>query len=481
MNFDSRLLTRIRSILTFALSITYLGNLAIKSPAIEDLIFVLLLIVLGLSFMEVSGSSRAIGYATFTISSILLLYTKAPLGVWREALHSNLFFVVMFVMVPLLGIPIQHGGYTQALEGVFERYIKTNSRYYLLVSFLSAFVGILVNIAVVPLVYQICRNSRLSSNHKLLSSAISRGFSTCTIWAPTTAAIALVVQLTGSNWATFFPFAITGGIIIGIVGYVMTIYEERRTIQRLGVIGESISIVGYTPLIEEFTPEEANQPGEGYQVTKIIELCAFAIFLISGIAIISWATGISTIAIVSISGLIYPLIWLLLIKRLPVFWQEFKGDYFYYRLPAIKNEMILFIGAGLLAHSVNYSNLGDYVPKMLTYVVGTNALFLTLVILGSSLCISALGVHPIVTVTILGGTVQAAAYGVSPTYLALVLAACWSIGTAISPSSANVIAVSSIVGESPLRVSIHWNGLYTLFSVIALVGFLTVMRTLGVL
>ncbi|MEL1135735.1 C4-dicarboxylate ABC transporter [Desulfitobacterium sp. THU1] len=474
MSFHSQLLTHIRSILTFALSIAYLGNLAIKSPTIEDLIFVLLLIVLVLSFKEVSGSSRMIGYASFTISSILLLYTKAPLSVWREALHSNLFFVVMFVMVPLLAIPIQHGGYTQALKGVFERYIKTNSRYYLLVSFLSAFVGILVNIAVVPLVYQICRNSRLSSNHKLLSSAISRGFSTCTIWAPTTAGIALVVQLTGSNWAMFFPFAITSGIIIGIVGYVMTIFEERRTIPRHGVIEESISIEGSTP-------GESNSSGEGHQLTKIIELCAFAIVLISGIAIISWVTGISTIAIVSISGLIYPLIWLLLIKRLPVFWQEFKGDYFYHRLPAIKNEMILFIGAGLLAHSINYSHLGDYVPKMLSYVVGTNALLLTLVILGSSLCISALGVHPIVTVTILGGTVQAAAYGVTPTYLALVLAACWSIGTAISPSSANVIAVSSIVGESPLRVSIHWNGLYALFSVIVLVIFLTIMRDLGIL
>lgn len=369
----------------------------------------------------------------------------------------------MFVMVPLLGIPIHRGGYTQALEGVFERHIKTNSRYYLLVSFLSAFVGILVNIAVVPLVYQICRNSSLSSNHKLLSSAISRGFSTCTIWAPTTAGIALVVQLTGSNWSAFFPFAIASGVMLGIVGYVMTIFEERKTIQGIGVIGES-------------TPA-----GEGYQVTKIIELSAFSIVLIIGIAIISWATGISTIAIVSILALIYPLIWLALIKRLPVFWQEFKGDYFNLRLPAIKNEMILFIGAGLLAHSINYSHLGDYIPQLLSFLVGTNALLLTLVILGGSLSVSALGVHPIVTVTILGGTVQAAAYGVSPTYLALVLAACWSIGTAISPSSANVIAVSSIVGESPLRVSIHWNGLYAFFSVIALVVFLTVMRTLGVL
>lgn len=224
-------LTRIRSLLTFGLAVTYLGNLLIKSQVIEISILILMISVILLSFIAVTGSSKIIGYLSFAVSIALLLHSDAPLSVWQQALQDNLFLVVMFIMVPLLGIPIQHGGYTQALQGLFERHVNSDSRYYLLVSFLSAFVGVLVSLAVVPLVYQVCRNSSRSTNHKLLSSAISRGFSTCIIWAPTTAAIALVVQLTGSTWPTFFPIAIFCGIIVGAVGYIMTVFEGREKIK----------------------------------------------------------------------------------------------------------------------------------------------------------------------------------------------------------------------------------------------------------
>lgn len=458
---DGIIFTRIRSILTFCLGISFLGNLFLKSSLINDLILVLMLIVIALSFIVVTGTSKVIGYVSFAVSIILLLYSHAPLNVWQQALQENLYIVVMFAMVPLLGIPIQHGGYTKALEGVFKRYVDTNSRYYLLVSFISAFVGILVNVAVVPLVYEICRASSRSSNKKLLSSAISRGFTTCTIWAPTTAAIALVVKLTGTEWPVFFPYAISFGIIAGIVGYTMTIFEERRA--------------------ESEPHSNAEEPAEDFYLPKVVELSVFGMILIAGIAVISLVTGVSTIIVVAIASLIYPVIWLGIIKRLPIWLREFKGDYFNNRLPTLKNEIILFVGAGLLATSINYSHLGDYVPAILSQLVGSNVLLLTVVIIGITLLISALGVHPIVTVTIIGGTVQAATYGVTPTYLALVLATSWAMGISISPSAANVIAVSGIVGESPIQVGIRWNGLYVLIASVVFIFVLTFLRMVGLL
>lgn len=420
-----------------------------------------MIIVIVLSFTVVTGTSKLIGYGSFALSIFLFLYSNAPLSVWQQALQENLFLVVMFTMVPLLGIPIQHGGYTKALQGVFERHVNTNSRYYLLVSFISAFVGVLVSLAVVPLVYEICRASSRSSNKKLLSSAISRGFTTCTIWAPTTAAIALIVQLTGTEWPMFFPFAILCGIIAGVVGYIMTIFEEKRA--------------------ESDPNSNAEEPGEDFKLSKVVELSVFGMILIAGIAIISLITGVSTIIVVSLASLIYPVIWLGIIKRLPILLREFMGDYFNNRLPTLKNEIILFVGAGLLANSINYSHLGDYVPQILSQLVGSNVLLLTVVIIGITLIFSALGVHPIVTVTIIGGTVQAATYGVTPTYLALVLAISWAMGISISPSAANVIAVSGIVGESPIQVGIRWNGLYVLVATTVLILSITFLRMVGLL
>ena len=82
---------------------------------------------------------------------------------------------------------------------------------------MAAFVGVLISIAAVPLTYEVSRASGCNYDEKLLASALSRGFITCMIWAPTSATIALVVQLTGVDWVAFLSFC-----------YRMCAYRRRR-------------------------------------------------------------------------------------------------------------------------------------------------------------------------------------------------------------------------------------------------------------
>lgn len=320
--------SRLRSILTFGIAIIFLSNLFVKSDFLQDLNLVMMLVVIFLSFLVVSGTTLIIGSMLFLLSIILFLSYGAPLSIWLQALQENIYLVVMFALVPLLGIPIRHGGYFEALRGLFQRYVYNDSRFYLLVSFVSAFVGVLVNLAVVPLVLQISQASSKSSNRKLLSSAIVRGFATCTIWAPTTAAIALVVQLSGASWLTFSPFAVLCGVIAGLTGYFLTMYEEKKA--------------GNDPLAAGEEPAGEFDPG------KVIELSIFSIILIAAIAVLSFVTGIHTIVVVSLASIIYPIAWLGIIGKLQILVREFK-IYFNESLPKLQNEIILFMGAGLFA------------------------------------------------------------------------------------------------------------------------------------
>lgn len=451
------LISKLRSLLTFCIAIIFLGNLFIKSNLIQNLNLIILLIVIVFSFIAAAGTTLLIGSMSFGLSIILFLYYHAPLSVWQQAFQENIYLVVMFTLVPLLGIPIQHGGYFEALQGLFKRYVYNDSRFYLLVSFVSAFVGVLVNLAVVPLVLQISRASTISSNKKLLSSAIVRGFATCTIWAPTTAAIALIVQLSGASWPLFFPYAILCGIISGLVGYFITMNEEKKT-------GNPFA-----------SPDQ--EPDEEFDMQKVIELSVFSISLIAAIAGVSFITGIPTVIVVSLASLIFPVIWLGFIGRLQILIRELTG--YFNGLPKLKNEIILFMGAGLLATSINYSHLGNYIALILSFLVGQNALLLAVLIILSILILSALGIHPIIPVTIIGGTLKAAAYGVTPTYLALILAISWSMGISISPSSATVIALSGLTGLSPIHVGPRWNALYVLIASAVMLAILTFARIIG--
>lgn len=203
-----------------------------------------------------------------------------------------------------MSIPVQHGGYGESLREVFVRYANTDSRYYALVSSMAAFVGVLISIAAVPLTYEVSRASGCNYDEKLLASALSRGFITCMIWAPTSATIALVVQLTGVDWVAFFPFAIACALIAGAVGFLMTFVRDEAA---------------------KASSDEAEAPAGKIDAGKVVELSAFAFLLVVSVAATSQLGGLSAIVVVAMASLVFPVAWMAAIGRLPTYAREFRG------------------------------------------------------------------------------------------------------------------------------------------------------------
>jgi DcuC family C4-dicarboxylate transporter len=467
----SIMLCRIRSMLTFVLAISYLMNVFIASAVLHNFSIFIMIIVIMLSLPAVTGSSRIIGYASLALSIFLLLIYQAPLNIWKQAIEENIYLVVMFTLVPLLGIPIEHGGYSQALQGTFQRYVNTNNRFYLFVSFISAFMGVLVSLAVVPLVYQITKASAKSKNTRLLATAISRGFTTCTIWAPTTAAIALIVQLTGVKWTEFFPVALLCGIICGFVGYILYRLEDKSRLEDKRLADKRTDMVAIS---EKAFPDE-------FKGVKVAELCGFGIVLLVSITAISILADLMTIIVVSLAALIFPVIWMGLLKRLSIYLQVVKEHYFKVSLPKLKNELVLFVAAGFLATGISYSHLGDYIPLLLNYIVGNSAFLFSVLVIFASTILSMLGVHPIITVIIIGNTVNPSFYNISSNYLALILAISWAMSVTVSPTAATLIAISGITGESTITIGSRWNLVYVITASAVMVLVITLLKAFGLL
>lgn len=447
-----------RSAVTFFFGLSYLANAILKVPLLDDLNTGLLVIVIVMSFTASTGSSRIIGAALFSLGGALLAYAYAPLEVWIRSLQENAYLIVMFIMVPLLGIPVQHGGYSQSLREVFARYARSSSRFYALVSIMSAVVGVLISIAAVPLAYEVSRTSCHSDDKKLVSAALSRGFVTCMIWAPTSATIALVVQVTGIDWVVFAPYALVCALIAGAVGFLMTHAQERAGGAR---------------------PYMAEEAAGTLDVRNVVELCTFALLLIASIAAISQFLGLSVIMVVAMASLVFPLVWMTAIKQLPIYAAVFKDDYCKNKLPQTKNQILLFAGAGMLAYSIGYSHAGDVIAGSLVLLTGQNVLLLTVAVIGITLVASAVGMHPIAAVAVMGGALSASNCGATPVYLALVLCISWAMGNAVCPASANVVAVSDMVGQSPVKVGLRWNGPYVLVTTAVLIVVLACLRAAG--
>jgi hypothetical protein len=211
---------------------------------------------------------------------------------------------------------------------------------------------------------------------------------------------------------------------------------------------------------QEAIQQSLGEQSEGVNWEKIAELGFFGLVLIGGIVVASQLTGIATVTVVSMAAIIFPVVWLAAIGCLPRWWTEVRGSYFHIALPKVKNEVVLFAGAGFLATAIDISAFSQLAPIVLERLVGDSPLFLSLVIISLVVLLSALGVHPIITVTVIGSILQAEYYHVTPTFIALILTTGWALGAAVSPSSATNISVASLVDRSVLEVS-RWNLGYT--------------------
>ena len=191
-------LQAVRSVLTFCFGIGYIANVFLAQSLLALINTITLILAVILSFIATKGSTRMIAAVLFIVGAFLLFYTQAPLDVWEKALLENGYLLAMFIMVPLISLPVRYGGYNESLEALFDRFGNSKSRFYGLVSVMTAFLGVLVSIASVPLTCEVARSSHFATNARILATALSRGFITCLFWAPTTATIALSLQLTGA-------------------------------------------------------------------------------------------------------------------------------------------------------------------------------------------------------------------------------------------------------------------------------------------
>lgn len=475
-------LQAVRSVLTFCFGIGYIANVFLAQSLLALINTITLILAVILSFIATKGSTRMIAAVLFIVGAFLLFYTQAPLDVWKKALLENGYLLAMFIMVPLISLPVRYGGYNESLEALFDRFGNSKSRFYGLVSVMTAFLGVLVSIASVPLTCEVARSSHFATNARILATALSRGFITCLFWAPTTATIALSLQLTGANWLSVLPFGLLFAIIAGFIGWMMTTIRENLIARRSQLntslsknkndthIDANLNSSSLHPSKYEVT---SHQPHSGvFDRKKIIELVLFSVLYIVAVMLVGQCLRISIIVAVALMSILIPIIWMVAIKRVTLFKQKVKDEYVAVKLPNVKGQMILFTAAGVLASGISYSGVGEMAVTTLLQITNGGALEATILVMILALVCSAFGVHPLVYTTVIGGSLTAAQLGVSPVYMALLLAMGWALGNAVCPTSANSIAVSQLVERSPFKLALNWNVSYVLVSTVILVAFL---------
>jgi hypothetical protein len=268
---------------------------------------------------------------------------------------------------------------------------------------------------------------------------LTRGYAAASFWSPFFAAMATAL--------TYAPGARIGaltsvGVPLAAIGLTLTTLELNRD-----------------------SPETFRGYPMSLRSLWLPALLAGAILLVHELA-----PSISILGIIALLGptMTLAVLWLRHPQPLLAFRGHVTGG-----LPLMRNELILFLAAGLMAAGLAavMETLGGWVP--FDHFGGPQA---AAVVVITVLC-SLLGIHPVVSIAAFGTLL--APLAPDQDLLAMAFLAGWSIGVVMSPLSGQNLMLQGAFGVRPAAM-LRWNGLYGLIMLVvaclALIFYAAAMR-----
>ncbi|MGO2508335.1 MAG: hypothetical protein ACTH6Y_05020 [Vibrio hibernica] len=384
------------SIITVLLSVGVIlsvCHLILNLPLIYGGIFIAASLLFTLSNLSVIVKFQVYSLITIGIGSLLFAaYHHQPVQ-WAKAitLNSPLICIVLGAsMLKLICLPSQQRKQASGTKGIWQTLVSTH------------LFSSVINISAMYLAADFFqRTIRVSHAH---AAILSRAYTLSMLWSPMMAGMAIAL--------TWSPDASIGYLFIMGVPMAMLclIFTAREATTLEG--GEYQSFQGVSMGLNDL------------KVPGSLTLCILLInywFQIDSIPLL--VAGMSIFFVFFMMSIKYPKQGL---RRI--------GQYALTQLPAMKNEVALFIAAGVFAQGLS-SLFVIFIPGQLELTINWVGCSLIVIIIIS---LAYIGLHPIASIAIIGSYLHNASF--SPNMLALSFLTAWSFGSLASPFSGTTMA-----------------------------------------
>lgn len=447
---------KIQGIAIGSLALAYILTQFFSLPQLEVWVSVIILTLIVWILPSIRGSILWICLVLLVTGGSLMLYHHVPLVEWANALRVNLTLVSVFLLVPLLGIPVRTGGYVAALKVVLFRKLNDPNLFFLGTTMLTHILGVVLNIGAISIVYELTKASQMP-NPRLVANAINRGFVTALYWSPYFSAMALILSQFPNIWSSIVGYALALVLVSFGVSYAIE-WPLLRSVPR--VQGEATKEVD-----DEQELEKAKR--------KVCELFVLLLLMVSVVLLLEVITPYPMVLIICVISILFPLVWCFLCGKGAAYREECKR-HLYAGIPRMKKEMILFLIAGFFSGAFVHAEISQYLIEAIHAVFGSFtmgiAFFIALLVVLSAV----VGVHPIVLVTILITGIEPEWIGVSPAYYCLLVLASWGISNTVAPTAAANNLLANLTKVNVSEVSIKWNIKFAVMMLILIPIFLEV-------
>lgn len=430
---------KIQGILIGSLSICFILLQMVSEIYIGNFISFVILVTIIWCLPGMRGTTLYISIFLLITGLFLMLYHQAPIMEWVTSLRVNLTIVAIFIVVPLLGIPVRTGGYVEALKIVLAHKMDKPYFFYIGTNILTHLLSVVINIGSISIVSELTKASKIKQP-KLIANSINRGYIMSVFWSPYFSSMALVLAFLPIKWSSIVLYSL-GFVLITILVSIMLDWKEiKRSV----------------PSKTEFTSSNTDENDVKKAKKKMIELLTYISLITGTVLFLEYITPASMVLMVSLVSLTFPLLWCLFSGKGNVYLKEFKRHIFE-GLPRMKKEIILFLIAGFFSGAFVYADLGESLMSVIQNTFGTfhlgTAYFIAAIIFFAAL----IGVHPIVVITVFVTSITPELIGLSPEYFALLLLISFGISNTISPSTAVNNLLVNLLHVNLVDVSLRWN------------------------
>ncbi len=429
--------------------ILYFLSILVPSSGLSAVISVLCMIAVLVTFFKVSRFVQVLGGVFLAAGLFLLLNSGVS---WPEYILSfgpMLDLLMMFTLIPILGIPITIGKYSSDIQAILHNKIKTNKHLYMLTSGISYFFSIFMNLATLPMTYYSIKPAlegySIQHSERFMSRAITRGFAMPLIWAPVTPIVGIVIGVTGVSWVSILPYVIP----LSIFGLLLDWYLGSRISQKHLQAPLSTNEMAATTI-----EKEPSNPKRIFQI-----LLAIIIFIII-VSVAESMLSYSFLTIVSLLVIPFSFIWALFLRKDKEFGQAFQNHFRSFS-NKMKDQFFLFLSAGFFISAIKTSHSNEVVNEWivdLINVIGANFFLMLLPLI--PLAFAFLGFHPAVTLALIAETLNPDITHISAHILTVAMLSGASAAFLIGPYNATIGLMSNIVKQSSYKVS-NWNMPFT--------------------
>ena len=424
-------------------------------------------------------TSRRISLALIAVGSYLFVVSGAS---WRQALQSfceNTNVLMVMVLIPLLGVVVDLGGYADALSVVSGEVTKPLTLYVLSMVLAYAIGSVLLNASIALIwvvLYPVAARTR-DDPQWFLVKCLPRGYDASLLWTPASPSTAVALGVTGAVWGKIAGPGLAMSLAMLAIAVLLEVGYLRRppkganapasatacegpvqtTSGSLGTAaqGREARAAG-SPVLCEMSadPRSPSDQERRAAVLKVMALGAGVLsFIVSIVTLESF--GVTIYQAVLPCVLATTLTWGALIRRGP---ETVAGlaRRLSSSVPGMSNQFLLMTTAGFIGTSVKMATakgLGAYLSG-----IASNPTLFALLVSSAVVVLSVLGIHPQIGMVIVYSIVSSAAGRYPPEFAALALMLGAALGYNVSPVSATMLVTSSCAKTNTIGVGVkrHW-------------------------